>query len=75
MRFKGVLIDDISMFNTPQLYLYLTIELLKDFLQWIKKIVIAQALHILISIGAWLTIANLSIFHVPLYSIRLSTGS
>lgn len=66
MRYKGVLIDDISMFNTPQLYLNLSIELFKDFLSWLKSIVLTRALHLLIFVAIWLTIANLSLFTVKI---------
>lgn len=69
MRYKGVLIDDISIFNTPQLYFCLSIELAKDFLSWLKSKVLTRAIHLLILVAIWLTIANLSVFTVKMIVI------
>ena len=40
MRYKGILIDDISLFNNPTIYFELVMYLLKDCLLWGKSVLI-----------------------------------
>ena len=62
MRYKGILIDQISLFNTPKMYLDLVVLLLGDCLEWLKQIIIDKGAILIISGIVWMIIAHVSLF-------------
>lgn len=64
MKYKGVLIDSISIFSTPAIYLELTLLLIKDALLWLKNFVVNRGILLFIVTFTWLLISNVDAFQV-----------
>jgi len=64
MRYKGTPIDEISLFATPQLYLELTVLLVKDWLYHMKELFITRGVVIAGILMAWIIVANVGWFQV-----------
>ena len=64
MRYKGTPIDKISLFATPQLYLELTVLLVKDWLYHMKELFITRGVVIAGILMAWIIVANVGWFQV-----------
>lgn len=56
MKYKGVIIDEISALTQTSIYLELFYHLVVDVLQWAKKIVMARALLISGILLSWMAI-------------------
>jgi hypothetical protein len=83
MRFKGIPIDEISLLNTPKVYLHLTFHIFIDLLAWSRHIIATQAIPIIAIVAAWAAITFidlLSVISLPpspstTYFTSRSTGS
>ena len=71
MRYKGVLIDEISLFGTPQLYFELVLMLLKDGLKHIEHLLLNRSIPICMGMLTWIVVANVSWFEVKTVINRL----
>ena len=56
MKYKGIIIDEISAFSHTSIYIELLCYLLVDMLQWIKNLVMARALLISGIFLSWIAI-------------------
>lgn len=70
-----MLIDQITMFNAPNLYFHLLLLLVKDCLFWLRSLALTNSLFIILAALLWLILANLSLFNVPTSRQRPFTAS
>jgi hypothetical protein len=56
MKYKGIIIDEISAFAHTSIYIELLCYLVADMLQWLKNIVMTRALLILGIFLSWMAI-------------------
>lgn len=64
MKYKGVLIDTISVFATPALYLELTVYLIVDAFLWLKNFILKRGILLFIVTLTWLLISNVDALQV-----------
>ena len=77
MRYKGTPIDEISLFNTPHLYLELALLLAKDCLHHTQHLLFTKSIPIAAGLLSWLLVAHVSWFQVNPESVfsRSTTSS
>lgn len=71
MKYKGILIDSISIFSTTAIYLELVVLIIQDLLKWIKKFIVKRRVTLLIAALVWLLIVYLPALHVLISLGRL----
>ena len=78
MKYRGVLIDSISVFTAPSLYLELTIYLIVDAFRWLKNFILKRGILLFIITLTWLLISNVDALQVlpnPYRLLRTSSTS
>jgi len=83
MRYRGVLIDSISIIQTPFIYLILSLHLIKDAALWLKSLVLRRGIIIGLVIMLWIAIVKVDTLQVPtitnrplkIWASSASTGS
>jgi len=71
MKYKGVLIESISIFKTPATYLELTLLLIVDVFAWLKSFVVRRVIPIVVATAIWLMISNIDALQVDRFRLRL----
>jgi len=70
MKYKGVLIDSISIFSSTAIYLELVLLILSDLAKWIKRFIIRRSIALFIATLVWLLIVNIPALHVRISASR-----
>jgi len=71
MRYRGVLIDSISIIQTPYIYLILSLHLIKDAALWFKSLVLRRGIIMGLIILLWITIIKVDTLQVTPTTYRL----
>lgn len=64
MKYKGIPIENISIFKTPAIYIELSVLLIKDLFSWIAKMIITRGILMLGVLITWLIISYVDALQV-----------
>ena len=64
MKYKGVVISEITIFTTPKIYAELVGLLILDLLFWLKEIVIKRGIYLVAAILVWILVSSVDALQV-----------
>ena len=71
MKYKGIRVENISIFSTTAVYMSLILLLIKDLYEWVKKMAINRCLIISATFILWLIITKIEALQVTFEKSRL----
>ena len=64
MKYKGVVISEITIFKTPKIYAELLGLLVLDILVWLKETVIKRGVYLVAAILVWVLVSSVEALQV-----------